>query len=244
MNRLNSILTAGLLISAIVTTADAAEINQLSEAEKAEGWRLLFDGESTSGWKGYKRDDAPGTWEVIAGTLFMNGADRDRDRGDLLTDQQFGDFHLKLEWKISEGGNSGIFYRGIEAPELNVIYQSAPEMQVLDNDRHPDAKMGVDGNRTAGSLYDLIPPRPQNTRPVGEWNSAEIRIENGQVQHYQNGEKVLEFQLGTQAWRELVAGSKFPGLNPTWVDVPTRGYIGLQDHNDNVWFRNIKLREL
>jgi hypothetical protein len=174
----------------------------------------------------------------------MNSADRDRDRGDLLSDQQFEDFHLKLEWKISEGGNSGIFYRGIEAPELNVIYQSAPEMQVLDNDRHPDAKMGVNGNRTAGSLYDLIPPRSQNTRPVGEWNSAEIRIENGQVQHYQNGELVLEFQLGTQAWRQLVAGSKFPGLNSTWVDVPTRGYIGLQDHNDNVWYRNIKLKEL
>jgi hypothetical protein len=244
MNQLNSILTAGLLLSAIVTTADAAEINQLSEAEKAEGWRLLFDGESTSGWKGYKRDDAPGTWEVVDGFLFMNSADGDRDRGDLLSDQQFGDFHLKLEWKISEAGNSGIFYRGIEAPELNVIYQTAPEMQVLDNDRHPDAKMGVDGNRTAGSLYDLIPPRPQNTRPVGEWNSAEIRIENGQVEHYQNGEKVVEFQLGSQAWRELVAGSKFPGLNPTWVDVPARGYIGLQDHNDNVWYRNIKLKEL
>ena len=148
MNQLNSILTAGLLLSATVTAADAAEINQLSETEKAEGWRLLFDGESTSGWKGYKRDDAPGTWEVIDGALLMNGAERDRDRGDLLFGQQFGDFHLKLEWKISEGGNSGIFYRGIEAPELNVIYQSAPEMQVLDNDRHPDAKMGVDGNRT------------------------------------------------------------------------------------------------
>lgn len=244
MNQLNSILTAGLLLSAIVTTADAAEINQLSEAEKAEGWILLFDGESTSGWKGYKRDDAPGTWEVADGALFMNGADGDRDRGDLLFNQQFGDFHLKLEWKISEGGNSGIFYRGIEAPELNVIYQSAPEMQVLDNDRHPDAKMGVDGNRTAGALYDLIPPRPQNTRPVGDWNSAEIRVENGQVQHYQNGERVVEFQLGTQAWRELVAGSKFPGLNPAWVDVPARGYIGLQDHNDNVWYRNIKLKKL
>ena len=244
MNQLNSILTAGLLLSATVTAADAAEINQLSETEKDEGWRLLFDGESTSGWKGYKRDDAPGTWEVIDGALLMNGADRDRDRGDLLFGQQFGDFHLKLEWKISEGGNSGIFYRGIEAPELNVIYQTAPEMQVLDNDRHPDAKMGVDGNRTAGSLYDLIPPRSQNTRPVGEWNSAEIRIEDGQVQHFQNGEKVVEFQLGTQDWRELVAGSKFPGLNPTWVDVPERGYIGLQDHNDNVWYRNIKLKEL
>ena len=244
MNKIKSFLAVGILIGGSVTTASAQEVNQLTDEEKAEGWHLLFDGTSTAGWKGYKRDDAPGTWNVVDGNLFMNGSGRDRDRGDLLFAQQFADFHLKLEWKISEGGNSGIFYRGIEAPELDVIYKSAPEMQVLDNNRHPDAKMGRDGNRTAGSLYDLIPPRPQNVRPVGEWNSAEIRVENGQVQHYQNGELVLEFQLDTQAWRDLVAGSKFPGLNRNWVDVPARGYIGLQDHNDDVWYRSVKIREL
>ncbi|MBU15595.1 MAG: glycosyl hydrolase [Gammaproteobacteria bacterium] len=244
MNKIKSFLAVGILIGGSGITASAQEVNQLTDEEKAEGWHLLFDGTSTAGWKGYKRDDAPGTWNVVDGNLFMNGSGRDRDRGDLLFAQQFADFHLKLEWKISEGGNSGIFYRGIEAPELDVIYKSAPEMQVLDNNRHPDAKMGRDGNRTAGSLYDLIPPRPQNVRPVGEWNSAEIRVENGQVQHYQNGELVLEFQLDTQAWRDLVAGSKFPGLNRNWVDVPARGYIGLQDHNDDVWYRSVKIREL
>jgi hypothetical protein len=244
MNKIKSFLAVGILIGGSVTTASAQEVNQLTDEEKAEGWRLLFDGTSTAGWKGYKRDDAPGTWNVVDGNLFMNGSGRDRDRGDLLFAQQFADFHLKLEWKISEGGNSGIFYRGIEAPELDVIYKSAPEMQVLDNNRHPDAKMGRDGNRTAGSLYDLIPPRPQNVRPVGEWNSAEIHVENGQVQHYQNGELVLEFQLDTQAWRDLVAVSKFPELNRNWVDVPARGYIGLQDHNDDVWYRSVKIREL
>ncbi len=244
MNQIKSLLAAGLLISGSIAAVSADEVNQLSDAEEADGWRLLFDGKTTAGWKGYKRADVPGTWEVVDGSLFMNSADRDRDRGDILFAQQFSDFHLKLEWKISEGGNSGIFYRGIEAPELDVIYKSAPEMQVLDNDRHPDAKMGVDGNRTAGALYDLIPPRPQNVRAVGEWNQAEIRVENGHVQHFQNGELVLEYDLGTQAWRELVAVSKFPELNPTWVDVPARGYIGLQDHNDNVWYRNVKLKEL
>ena len=244
MKQIKFLLAAGLLIGGSMAAANADEVNQLSDAEKADGWRLLFDGETTAGWKGYKRDDVPGTWEVVDGSLFMNSSDSGRDRGDILFGEQFGDFHLKLEWKISEGGNSGIFYRGIEGPELDVIYKSAPEMQVLDNDRHPDAKMGKDGNRTAGALYDLIPPRPQNVRPVGEWNSVEIRVENGTVQHYQNGAMVLEFQLGTQAWRELVAGSKFPGLNPTWVDVPARGYIGLQDHNDDVWYRNVKIKEL
>ena len=141
-------------------------------------------------------------------------------------------------------GNSGIFYRGAEQPQLDVIYKSAPEMQVLDNDRHPDAKMGVDGNRTAGALYDLIPPRPQNVKAVGEWNQVEIIVEDGNIQHHQNGELVLEVQLGSAQWRELVAVSKFPGLNPAWVDVPGRGFIGLQDHGDNVWYRSIKLKEL
>lgn len=244
MKQIRLIFAASLFISSSFALVQADEVNQLSDTEIADGWHLLFDGNSTAGWKGYKRDDAPGSWEVVDGSLFMNSSMSNRDRGDLLSSQQYEDFHLKLEWKISEGGNSGIFYRGIETEALDVIYKSAPEMQVLDNDRHPDAKMGVNGNRTAGALYDLIPPQPQNVRPVGEWNSVEIRVENGTVQHIQNGAMVLEFQLGTQAWRELVAGSKFPDLNPTWVDVPARGYIGLQDHGDDVWYRNIKIKEL
>lgn len=246
MNQIKSLLAVGLLTSGTINMATMANAdeNQLSDAEKAEGWHLLFDGKSTAGWKGYKRDYVSVKWEVVDGSLFMNSSIRDPERGDILFAQQFEDFHLKLEWKISEGGNSGIFYRGIEAPELDVIYKSAPEMQVLDNDRHPDAKMGINGNRTAGALYDLIPPNPDTVRPVGEWNEVEIRVENGLVQHFLNGAKVVEYQLGTQIWHALVAGSKFPELNPTWADVPARGYIGLQDHGDDVWYRNIKLKEL
>ncbi len=244
MNHRLLLLSATVLMYCAAPLSLADDINQLTEAERADGWRLLFDGQTTAGWKGYKRDDAPGTWEVQDGSLFMNSEGADRDRGDLLFAEQFADFHLKLEWRISEGGNSGIFYRGAEQPQLDVIYKSAPEMQVLDNDRHPDAKMGVDGNRTAGALYDLIPPRPQNVRAVGEWNQVEIIVEDGNIQHHQNGELVLEVQLGSAQWRELVAVSKFPGLNPDWVDVPGRGFIGLQDHGDNVWYRSIKLKEL
>jgi len=240
----NLLIAAWVFISCATPRALAGDINQLTEAEQKGGWHLLFDGKTTDGWKGYKRSDAPGTWEVQDGTLFMNSSGKERDRGDLLFARQFSDFHLKLEWRISEGGNSGIFYRGVERPQLDVIYKSAPEMQVLDNDRHPDAKMGAGGNRTAGALYDLIPPRYQNVRPVGEWNQIEIRVENGYIQHHQNGKLILEYQLGTKRWRELVAVSKFPGLNPTWVDVPARGFIGLQDHGDSVWYRSIKLKEL
>jgi hypothetical protein len=165
------------------------------------------------------------------------------DGGDILYDKEFSNFHLKMEWKIGEGGNSGIFYLGKEVEDWP-IWKTAPEMQVLDNERHPDAMLGKDGNRKAGSLYDLIPADPQNTKPAGEWNSVEILVYNGTVVHKQNGETVLEYHLWTDDWNNLVADSKFPELNPDWANVAKSGYIALQDHGDDVWFRDIKIREL
>ena len=117
-------------------------------------------------------------------------------------------------------------------------------MQVLDNAGHPDAMLGKDGNRQAGSLYDLIPAKPQNANPPGEWNKAEVISFNGTVVHKQNGETVVEYHLWTPDWYELVKGSKFPGLNENWAEVAKEGYIGLQDHGDDVWFRNVKVKEL
>ena len=117
-------------------------------------------------------------------------------------------------------------------------------MQVLDNARHPDARLGKDGNRQAGSLYDLIPAVPQNFAGAGEWNQVEIIHRDGHVIHKQNGEVVLEYQMYTDEWNELVAGSKFPGLNPDWANVAKKGYFGVQDHGDDVWYRNIKIKEL
>jgi hypothetical protein len=146
-----------------------------------------------------------------------------------------------MEWKISEGGNSGIFYLGKEVADWP-IYKTAPEMQVLDNERHPDARAGKDGNRMAGSLYDLLPAVPQNAKPAGEWNSIEIEVFKGSVWHRQNGETVLEYHLWTDDWNKLVAGSKFPELNPDWANVAKSGVIALQDHGDDVWFRNIKIK--
>lgn len=220
-----------------------AELNTLTRVEVEEGWILLFDGETSRGWRGYGRNTFPIGWEVEDGTLHMKGS-RSADGGDIIYQQEFQNFRLKLDWKISEGGNSGIFYLGQELPERGPIYLTAPEMQVLDNDRHPDARLGRNNNRQAGSLYDLIPAVPQNTRPVGEWNEVEIVVNDGTITHKQNGETVVEYQLGTSEWKELVAGSKFPGLNENWVDVAMKGYIGMQDHGDEVWFRNLKLLEL
>ncbi len=223
--------------------------NSLTEQEKADGFVMLFDGKTTDGWRGYGKDSFPsGGWIIDSGAIKCNGTGRGEAGGalggDILYNKKFSNFHLKLEWKISEGGNSGIFYLGQESPDFDFIWKTAPEMQVLDNERHADAEAGKDGNRKAGSLYDLIPAVPQNAKPAGEWNTAEIKVYKGSVWHFQNGEQVLEYHLWVPEWNKLVAGSKFPELNADWANVATEGFIGLQDHGDDVWFRNIKIKEL
>jgi len=223
-----------------------AEPNQLTQAEIDEGWVLLFDGETSTGWTGYQKDSFPAGWEIVDGTLYCKGSGRGEaggvEGGDIVYEKPFSNFHLKIEWKISEGGNSGIFYLGQDTHDY--IWKTAPEMQVLDNENHPDAQAGIAGNRQAGALYDLIPAVPQNAKPAGEWNSVEIKVYKGTVWHYMNGEVVLEYHLWTPEWNELVAGSKFPALNPDWANVAAEGLIGLQDHGDDVWYRSIKIREL
>jgi len=228
---------------ALIFTSNLQAQNELCENEKKDGFVLLFDGKTSDGWRGYKKDVFPDRWIIEDGTIHFNPK-ADGSRGDIVYDKEFSDFHLKLEWKIAEKGNSGIFYLGSEDDKYGAIYATAPEMQVLDNERHPDAKAGKDGNRKAGSLYDLIPANPQNFKGAGEWNSAEVIIKDGHVTHKQNGEVVVEYQYGTREWDELVAGSKFPGINPTWANLQKKGYIGLQDHGDHVWYRNIKIKEL
>ncbi len=222
-------------------------LNILSAEEAEKGFVMLFDGESTEGWRGYGKDHFPAAWVVEEGALKCIGSGRGEagsaDGGDIIYDKVFSNFHLKLEWKISKGGNSGIFYLGQETPDYAFIWKTAPEMQVLDNEEHPDAILGKDGNRQAGSLYDLIPAVPQNAKPAGEWNTAEVLCYKGTVVHFQNGEKVLEYHLWTPEWNEMVADSKFPGLNENWANVASEGYIGIQDHGDDVWFRNIRIQE-
>jgi hypothetical protein len=244
MRKLFSLLMAGIFMLAISCSPEKVGPNQLTKKEKAEGWVLLFDGTTSNGWRGNNRPDFPGGWEIVDGTLHCKGSGEgeagSKDGGDILYDKKFSNFRLKLEWKISEGGNSGIFYLGREVPGWP-IYKTAPEMQVLDNERHPDARAGKDGNRMAGSLYDLIPAVPQNAKPAGEWNSVEIEVYKGSVWHRQNGETVVEYHLWTDDWKEMVAKSKFPALNPDWANVAKEGVIALQDHGDDVWYRNIKI---
>jgi len=223
-------------------------INTLTEAEKSAGWKLLFDGDKPDNWRGYQKDHFPAAWIVEDGALKIQGSGRGEagaeDGGDIIYDKKFSDFHLKLEWKVSKGGNAGIFYRGQELDKFDFIWKTAPEMQVLDNVNHPDAKKGKNGNRKAGSLYDLIPADPQNAKPYGEWNQAEVIAKGKDIYHVQNGDTVVQYTIGSERMQELIADSKWPGINPNWGDIAMEGYIGLQDHGNDVWFRNIKIKEL
>lgn len=230
------------------TTEVVAMPNTITDAEKAEGWVLLFDGTSTAGWRGYNKTAFPDSgWEVVDGTLHCleTGTGEAGLGGDIIYDKKFKDFEFSMEWKVGTGGNSGIFYLAQEKKD-QPIWKSSPEMQILDNAKHPDAKLGTDGNRMAGSLYDLIPAKPQNSKPAGEWNSITIMVYQGTVVHYQNGEKVLEYHLWTDDWKNMINNSKFKG----WDDFlnaggpEKQGYIGLQDHGNDVWFRNIKIKTL
>lgn len=217
--------------TSVTSDKEVSPTNTLSSEEIEEGWTLLFDGETSDGWRGYNSSGFPEGWEVKNGALYCTCSG-----GDILYDQKFLNFHLKVDWKISEGGNSGIFILAQEV-EDRPIWHTAPEIQILDNDAHPD----VNADQFAPALYDLIPPNVQNTRPAGEWNTIEVTLDNGALTIRQNGADVVQTQIGTAEWEEMVDESKFPveifgQLEP--------GYIAVQDHGDEVWFQNIKIRDL
>lgn len=202
------------------------------------GWIALFDGASAAHWRGYRREELPRNWTLEDGALafvprfWCSG-------GDIVTREQFGSFELELEWRISEGGNSGIFYRVVESDEHGPVWHSGLEMQVLDNARHRD---GRSEKRRAGDLYDLVAGRVDATRPVGQWNEVRIVLDGERLEHWLNGARVLEAQLGTPEWDALVARSKYRKL-PGFAKA-RRGHIALQDHGDRVWYRNIRIRRL
>jgi hypothetical protein len=228
-------------------TDQSTALNQLTREEINDGWILLFNGKTTDGWRGYNKEAFPDSgWVVEDGCLkcLHSGTGEAGFGGDILYDKKFRNFDLKLEWMIEKGGNSGIFYLGQEVPG-EAIWYTAPEYQLLDNfSDHPDNFAGKDGNRRAGSVYDLIPPVPQNAKGAMEWNSAEIIVYDGSVFHKMNGETVLEYHLWTPEWNKMIENSKFPSYNPDFANVAHEGYIVLQDHGHAVWFRNIKLKEL
>ncbi len=206
--------------------------NTLTNAERTMGWRLLFDGSTTTGWRGYRQSVVPGGWQAIDGALTRTGGG-----GDLITTDQFANFELTLEWMIAAGGNSGIMYRVSEAGDAP--FQTGPEFQVLDNAGHADGSSGLS---SAGACYGLYAPSQDVTRPPGAWNEVRIVANGAHVEHWMNGVKIVDYEIGSAEWLERFRASPhrdFPG----YAREP-RGYIALQDHGARVADRNIKIRLL
>lgn len=214
-------------------------ITHAQSSKKEKGWTSLFDGKTTKGWHNYGKKDISPLWKVEDGALIMSA----KGAGDIATDKEYEDFEFELEWKISEGGNSGIYYLVNENPEKYTKgWNTGPEMQVLDDDKHPDATKGKDGNHQAGALYDLIPATNKQLKPVGEWNIAKIIVNKGKVEHWLNGSKIVSYDLDSPEFAALVKASKFATL-PDFAKF-RKGRIMLQDHGDLVWYRNIRIRKL
>jgi hypothetical protein len=216
--------------------ATAKKLAALSDDERAKGWKLLFDGKTMNGWRGYKSKEVPDKWKVIDGALVFKPRDGKKG-GDIMTVEEFDNFELRLEWKISPGGNSGLMYHVVE--EGDAPYGSGPEYQILDNAKHPD---GRDPKTSAASCYALYAPSKDLTRPVGEWNQTRLLVRGKHVEHWLNGEKVVQYDIGSDDWNRRVGASKFKD----WKQFAKagKGHIDLQDHGDEVAYRNIKIRVL
>jgi 3-keto-disaccharide hydrolase len=205
----------------------------LTAQQTAAGWRPLFDGTNTDAWRGYKTQTLPAGWRIVDGVLTKTGS-----VGDLLTKDQFGDFELAFDWKLAPGGNAGVFYRGTE--EYDHIYWSAPEYQLLDDARHPDGQSRL---TSAGADYALYPSPAGVVKPADQWNSSLIVVKGDTVQHWLNGQKLLEYVLGSSDWQEKVKASKFVAY-PNYGKART-GYIGIQgDHDGTLSIRNVRIRTL
>ena len=216
--------------------AGSAEVNTLSAEEQVEGWRLLFDGSSLEHWRGFRMDRVPAGWSVSEGRIHFSPPSQGA-RADLITKEQYQSFELELEWAVTPGANSGIIFHVTEDNEAT--YHTGPEMQILDDDRHPDGERAV---TSAGSNYALDPPSADVVRPVGEFNQVLLRVDGDRVEHWLNGTKVVEYHLWTDEWKAKVATSKFAAM-PDY-GLKETGHVALQDHGDELWFRNLKIRPL
>jgi cytochrome c len=233
------LILACLFLSVELTSAQ----NTLTKTEEKEGWKLLFDGKTLKGWRNFKSDKIGEAWSVTDGAIHLNKTQKEgfqvKGGGDIVTEGEFENYELSLEWKIAPCGNSGIIFNVVESPEYQYVWQTGPEMQVLDNTCHPDAK--IEKHR-AGNLYDLIASPTESVKPANEWNTAKIISNKGHLEFWLNGVKQVETTMFTPEWEAMIKGSKFkdmPGFGKA-----RKGKISLQDHGDLVWYRNIKIKVL
>jgi hypothetical protein len=241
---MHSFITGSLLAVVLLTASPKKPDALTNKVTKEKGWTSLFDGKSLKGWHTYGKKTVNATVKVEDGVLFLNGSNRDATEkgrsGDLLTDKEYENFHLKIDWKISPKGNSGIlFWVQEDTAKYKETYFTGPEMQVLDNDGHSDGKIY---KHRAGNLYDLIAGPDSAVKPVGEWNTAEIISNKGKLDLILNGVTVVSTTYGDDNWKKMVAGSKFK----QWADFGTvfKGHIALQNHGNDVWYRNIMIQQL
>ena len=215
--------------------AAAAELNTLTPEEKAAGWKLLFDGKSTDGWRTFKKTTFPAKGWVVEDGVLCHPARA--GGGDIISDAAFDNFDLQWEWKMSTGGNSGVKYFITEERAQALGH----EYQLIDDANHPDAKLAA-GKRVTAAFYDVFAPKETKLKPVGEWNQSRVLVKGNHVEHWLNGAKVLEYELSSDEVKAAVAASKFKGVK----DFGTRlkGHILLQDHGDEVSFRNLKILDL
>jgi hypothetical protein len=237
--RLALVLTVASLFAGPAVSEEPA-INALSAEEKAAGFKLLFDGRSTDGWRGYKMKEMPPGWKVIDGILTrVAGGEGGKGAGggdDIVTVDQYDNFDLRLEWRVGKGVNSGVLYRAIE--DAVTSWHVAPEMQVLDNAGWNDKNKF----HQAGALYDLYAPTKNAAREPGKWNEVRIVANGNHIEHWLNGEKVVEFEINSDDWNERVAKSKFKD-KPKFAKA-AKGHIVLQDHSGNIEYRSIRIREI
>ena len=232
MHRIALTGLAAMALSATSLTAQSMTPNTLSAQEKAEGFRLLFDGTSTSGWRGFRQPSLPSNWRVVDGALTRVAAGPD-----IVSADTFADFELRLQWKIEKGGNSGIMYRVSE--DLEHTYESGPEMQVLDDANNRE---GTDPLTSAGANYGLYPAKRGAVRPAGDWNDVRIVVDGAHVEHWLNGTKVVQYELWSHDWKDRVASTKFKQW-PTF-GLNRAGHIALQEHDARVAYRSIRLKAL
>lgn len=234
-------VAAVLLFGGLLAAAEA-EDNTLSPEEQAAGWKLLFDGKSFDGWRGYKMDKMPPGWKVVEGAMarVAGGAGGKGAGGgdDIITVEQFDNFELRLQWRLHDrGGNSGIILRASE--DAVTSWHTGPEVQILDNAAYPNR----DPRQLAGACYDLYAPTKDVTRPLGQWNDVRIVADGRRIEHWLNGEKIVEYELGSDDWNKRVAESKFKNMK-AFREPPTKGHICLQDHTARIEFKNIAIRPL
>ena len=224
----------------LAVAAYAEDHNLLSNEEQKAGWRLLFDGRSTAGWRGYKSKTVPASWKVEHGSL-LSRREKDKSTGDIITFAEYADFELVLQWKMTKGGNSGVIYRATE--EHDQVWQSGPEYQILDNEGHLD---GLNRQASAGACYAVFAPAKDITRPLGQWNQSRILAKGKHVEHWLNGEQLLAYDVDSDRWKAHVKTSKFfltAYGQGNWGQAG-KGHIGLQDYGGAIEYRNIKIRPM